>query len=84
MNVTKQRLMDYVIIETIISIFFIFFFNNYHVFGSFSFNKLQINLHMSFFYCTFAASKVKGKQDAKSGSSKYDPEDAAFLCVTAG
>ena len=59
MNVTKQRLMDYVIIETIISIFFIFFlFNN--VFGSFSFNKLQINLHMSFFYCTFAASKVKG------------------------
>ena len=28
MNITKQRLMDYVIIETIISIFYIFFYSN--------------------------------------------------------
>ena len=41
-------------------------------------------LHISFFYCTFAASKVKGKRYAKCRSSKYDSADAAFFCVKTG
>ena len=49
MNVTKQRLMDYVIIETIISIFYIFFLSN-NVFGLFSYPVFLRSARFPYFF----------------------------------